>query len=326
MIDAAVVWNAYRALHRYMVAPQGTLRVGATWVVPATGKPAALAKGEKITDLGPTPSGPMEQEAAEEIAQRLAPLLHTMPLPITDDYYAYLYLFAQLIRVSFDHHPFHVTTEIGWRNLVWRPLRVLRGKSGGESAQAYWAKWYYTHAQAATPKPTEASLRLKYPVAPDQQEQTADMLELQLDALLDAMARYGLGAGQVFLTCDRLGQPGRNASKNLQWLPLLIAARPEAYHPLVGDETIAATTPEVWAIITKLLASPKDLGVFFEHTVPFCNPGPEDSKALREHLLAVRAAITTGFAGVVEQRGDSARTKLWQKRRAELNKEDAWYE
>jgi hypothetical protein len=314
VITVVTIWDAYRALHRYVAAPVGTVRVGATWVAPAhSDRCAALAPDVKLFRVRDAlPSDGKSRAAADQLAAVSALLPATHPIAASDEYYAYLFLFAQLIRCSGRLHPHFVTPQVGWKNLRWVSIEGLRGT--GDAPLAFWNKFYWQHVQIAKPAPDETALRIMFPLPPEAKEQTAAVIDAQLDALLDAMECHHMSADQIFVNCNRLGRIRKTEADqtdpSLQWLPLLIAARPESYWPLNEHGSLAAQNSAVQEVIRQLLASPKQLRTFLDHTAPYCNGDTAETKA-RPTLWA---ELHDGFADVVEHTQDRALRAVWMKR------------
>ena len=172
-VDRETVWEAYGALLRYV---RGNARA------PVGG--ARLPEG-----LTEKPSG-RALEACSDLAFIITPKLETHPIEASPLYYAYLFLFAQLLRVSRPHGPHYIDYWEGWAPLVWLPLHVLRGSDN--KAERAWNRWYYQQVQTQHPKPTEYTLWSTYPLYAPFADVALVVLEQQFPAFVEAQRKWDL--------------------------------------------------------------------------------------------------------------------------------------
>lgn len=143
-ISSENVWSGYVLLHRYAIA----VGISAESRVKL---PRTLARHIP----------PPLQPAGVEGAKILSDLDKNFPVPFGPTYYAYLYLFRQLIRLSFKAGPYYLNSEQGWRNLAWYPLKTLLGNK--DKGTREWQSFYNLHIRGKQPRPTQADFYMLYP-------------------------------------------------------------------------------------------------------------------------------------------------------------------
>lgn len=191
------VWAAYRKLWRY---------AGLVPLVGRVPRPRTLPEEPPATLLTVV-------NAADHC---VSAALVAAPLELPNDLYrTYLFLFAQLHRVSYTSSPYFDEATQRWRNLQWRSLAVLVRHPLG--AQHYWHRWIEQH-----PDRREATLQLRYPLVPEPGELDAATAVQQAPALRAVLTDPR--AQEHLLTTLRATHPAGG------WHPWLTLATPACYH------------------------------------------------------------------------------------------------
>jgi hypothetical protein len=116
------IWQGYVRLHRYCQA------VGVS-------DKSKIKLPKTIHNKLPPPY----YLVCEEAANLLNSLDKDMPVPFGAEYYSYIFLFRQLVRVSYQSGPYYHSGEQGWRNLAWATPTMLLNK---ENAEREWVAFY----------------------------------------------------------------------------------------------------------------------------------------------------------------------------------------
>lgn len=162
------VWDAYRALHRYI-------------------QTRPHAEPVKLIRSLPKNPPPPSKETCHIILSRILSLDKSYPLPYSPVYYAYLYLFVQCLRCSHSHNPSYTPGD-GWSNLAWFPLRALIGiKDTGENA---WVFWYKRHFQGK--RPTQADMELLFPFLPEPGVRSGKTIASQVREFRRRVSEHGI--------------------------------------------------------------------------------------------------------------------------------------
>ena len=210
-VPPTAVWSAYHALCRY-VRRAGT--VGGLMPRQPSRRPRRRARS-----------------ACTQIARPLSRYWESMPLSVSPTYYAYLYLFVQLLRVSFPKGP--TLVDHVWVNLVWFPLDVLKGR--GTNAERAWKSWWRRHTSGGS-APTESQLAVHYPWIDPVPH--AHVIAGQVQLLLEIAQRGRLSPGEALAAFDLLGE--RMGPSSPAWHSALVAARPESWQPLSDGQALVS--------------------------------------------------------------------------------------
>src|SRR5713101_1030722 len=121
------VWAAWEALHRYCVRAGS---VGPLAVPRSVGK-LTSPKNEQIVGL---------------ITRQIKAVQPGHPIDCSDDFYAYCWLWSQLLRVSYSPPRALMVRNGDWHNLKWFPLAVLWGRGEEKTTRAF-RHWYFEAVQ-----------------------------------------------------------------------------------------------------------------------------------------------------------------------------------
>lgn len=202
MVTSATIWAAFRALHRYcaQVGGAGKLRVPRT--------------------IGLMPAA-ADAKAVFAIKEQVHVVRADHPIDCTAVYYAYLYLWAQLLRVSQPLHP-RMPESGKWRNLCWFPIDVLRARNDAVAFAAF-RKWYYEWIQKEHPRPTEDQLDVYFPWIPEYSPaREAAEARRQLQVLLAVAQEDDLEVATAFQHVAPNGKPRK--PRDPSWHPWLVLA------------------------------------------------------------------------------------------------------
>ncbi len=240
-VTDTTVWQAFKGLHRYFLPIGSAGKI----VVPNALPDVATAKGV---------------EAAINLANYIDYAWRTQPALVSPEYYTYLYLFCQSLRVSRRNNP----TFLGhgkWVGLSWMPLHILAGRAELPVVRA-WNKFYYDYIAMERPRPDQAALSKYFPwVPPYAVSIEADVIR-QLSLLKDLKAD-GDSSTTVFRKYDSIGltPPGKR-----RWHPLVVFSEPEswidggpAWEPYYQEALLRfLDEPDVWKL-WKRVAPPAPL-------------------------------------------------------------------
>lgn len=127
MITKQHIWLGYVRLHRY-VAQAGV------------SSHSRVELPKSLSEKLPFPLS----DTCKRGAELLVELDKQYPTPFGEEYFAYLFLFRQLIRISFGSGPYYGGPDLGWRGLEWATLPMLIGNEA--KAIKEWDHFYKSHS------------------------------------------------------------------------------------------------------------------------------------------------------------------------------------
>jgi hypothetical protein len=247
------VWNAYRALHRYVIEHPPTYGMK----VPAS-LPHVL-------------TGDRNKAAAERLAAEITEAWDSHPVAVSPEYFGYLYLFVQLLRCNYEKHP-DWTAASGWSPLRWMYFSGLAGKA---NARAF-AQWYYTEWMTRHPRPSEGDLQVRYPLYLSVADESLIPLPRAAEVLQRLMREQQVDAGAIFRQFNGLGSPrSKSGSPRHEWPAWLVMARPETWAHSTEGVAIALVSPLVVQRVYELLREPEQFRAFVHQAIPVANPDNE---------------------------------------------------
>ena len=277
-VDRETVWEAYAALLRYIRCNERP---------PIAGAPVPEGLTEK-------PSG-RALEACSDVAFLLTHKLETHPLDASPLYYAYLFLFVQLLRVSRPYGPSFKGNPRGWSPLVWLPLHVLRGRD--DVAERAWHRWYHRNVRTQNPEPTEDTLWSTYPLFAPYADVALVAVADQLPSFVETRETYGLSLRDTVVNVAPGGHPKQPWSRAF-WHPWLITALPDAWERRfieeLPTECIGHLRTGVLAMLNDTVAGLR----FVQEAIPFVNSATRRQGSISDASLMV---IRDGIGSFVRQ-------------------------
>ncbi len=126
MVSKQHIWDGYVRLHRYCQS----VGVSAN---------TRIKLPKNISAYLPPPHIDLCKRGAELLTE----LDKEYPNPFGEEYFAYLFLFRQLLRISFGSGPYYGGPDLGWRGLEWATLPMLIGNE--QKAIKEWERFYKSH-------------------------------------------------------------------------------------------------------------------------------------------------------------------------------------
>lgn len=264
-ISPQTVWNAYRALHRYVAA--GCVVGGAPIPKRISEKPVA---------------GPHRQ-ACSDLAKITTQLYNwDTPLQVSSQYFVYLYLFAQLLRCSYKHDPMYVEGK-GWQRLGWFPLHVLKGRDGAKNqaspAQRFWFGWLF---REGIKRESESDLQYKYPWFEDDLSASLQAVHWQTEKLSKLAQLHKVLPHEILFLFTATGTP---AEQTCSWHPMLILSTMHAWVPYAkkfGETFGNIKHKYTYPYLTALLKSRRLANIYRDEFLPAANPNKQKYKQCLE--------------------------------------------
>jgi hypothetical protein len=208
--------------------------------------------------------------------------------------YAYWYLFAQLLRISFPFNPEFINAGTGWVRLRWIPFASLIGRADNKAPGAYWQRWYTDNWVDQAPETRLQNLRTWYPLLLDTEHAQHRILERQCATLHRLQAEHHCSAAAVVEQFDATGQPsGIIHTANTEWHPAIKASLWERWEPAADGESLNLGDVAVRTFVRQLIAErPRTVLQFFGKTLP---------QILPDVTPEARQIIFDGFEDVVRR-------------------------
>lgn len=315
-VTPAMVWDAYRALHRYVLWPFERPRIG--HLPPTHTGTTAAAPALHPTSLTPTRlmpyavCSPITKAAVERTAMAIHVARTLCPIPhIAAVEYAYYYLFVQLLRISFPYTPEFVDVSTGWKNLRWVPFTSLVGRADCKTPTDHWHRWYTDTWADQAPETRLAQLRMWYPMLLDAEDAQRATLQRHTALLHQLQTQHHCTAAVAVEQFDATGHPsGIIHATNAQWHPAIKASLWERWEPAANGGSRNLQDPTVCAFVLALVRQPLSRFVrFFLHEMLQAVPSPP------ANTLSI---ICDGFEDVIRHENSPDLSRRWKKYRAAL--------
>lgn len=250
-ITSEHVWSAYYKLWQYAryVGVKSKLKL-----------PVQMGKTIPTRHIGLT----------KQIAEQIDAQDKDYVIQCTEEYYAYLYLFVQLVRCSQKSGPYFMDSAIGWKNLAWFPLQTLKGRVG--VADRTWQAWY--HATIYGKRLNEADLNKTYPMLLESGESDAEIAKQQVLILNRIKKENNISTLEALLYYNLAGE--MHNKKKSAWHPWLILAVPEAWDTYINWNSLP--------VFLELIQNNSNWDFFYETFIPLMNKGKSINKT-KEALL-----------------------------------------
>lgn len=269
------VWEGYLGLNRYFLQKGGIVKSGETF--PKKGSPFLPEK---------------YVEKASALAKALLQYDKEFPFNDSPVYYSYVYLFQQLLRVSYKTKP--KFDKGRWRHVSWRPFSILSFIS--DTSERTWVNFCKSRIGSSEP------LQYKFPWVPPVGVSEITTVQSQL-AGLSQLRRQGVSIEDILTKRDITGNIRAGGPRDiLDWHHWLIIAHPTIWKgrrliPILIDLTELIMEPELWKI-------------FIRDAIPMIHPLKEQQRIAKKKIMEHGDRMMMDVVMPVKERWRRARLLL----------------